>query len=205
MVEKFKRKRFPLRGRPRHLRLLALVLSYNLLIIIFMAFSLFAPDVFELWDQTASFRDQAAAADRMLTLHARIWPVMLVLLVLIGLHSLRAFHRFLGPLHRFQDAFLRITSGDLSIRIKLRKGDLLGTEQDTFNGMMDVLEGKMNASHQACQEALASLNALEQTVAEAGHGDQATRERLQAQRKNLETLCENVGYFQAQDDEEFNE
>ena len=64
MEEKFKRKRFPLRGRPRHLRLLALVLSYNLLIIVFMAFSLFAPDVLELWDQTASFRDQAAAADQ---------------------------------------------------------------------------------------------------------------------------------------------
>jgi len=201
VVEKFKRKRFPLRGRPRHLRLLALVLSYNLLIIIFMAFSLFAPDVLELWDQTASFRDQAAAADRMLTLHARIWPVMLVLLVLIGLHSLRAFHRFLGPLYRFQDAFLRITSGDLSIRIKLRKGDLLGTEQDTFNGMMDVLEGKMNASHQACQKALKALKTLEQTVA-GSQGDQATREQLQAQRKNLETLCENVGYFQIREEQE---
>ena len=67
MVEEFKRKRFPLRGRPRHLRLLALVLSYNLLIIVFMAFSLFAPDVVSLWDTSASFHEQAEAADRMLT------------------------------------------------------------------------------------------------------------------------------------------
>jgi methyl-accepting chemotaxis protein len=196
--EKFKRKRFPLRGRPRHLRLLALVLSYNLLIIIFMAFSLFAPDVLELWDQSASFRDQAEAADRMLTLHARIWPVMLVLLVLIGLHSLRAFHRFLGPLHRFQAAFIRIASGDLSIRIKLRRGDLLGNEQESFNGMMNVLEEKMDTSQQACNEALDSLNALEQKLAQ---GEQITRESLQEQRKNLETLCENVGYFQIQEEQ----
>ncbi|MBW1772515.1 MAG: methyl-accepting chemotaxis protein [Deltaproteobacteria bacterium] len=202
MVEKFKRKKFPLSGRPRHLRLLAIVLSYNLLIIVFMAFSLFAPDVIALWDQSASFREQAEAADRMLTLHARIWPVMIALLCLIGLHSLRAFHRFLGPLHRFQESFNRVSNGDLSVRIKLRKGDLLGREQETFNAMLDILEEKMKTSQLACHEALQSLNALERTVADAGHGDQKTRERLQAQRKNLETLCENVGFFQAQEDQE---
>ena len=201
MVEKFKRKKFPLRGRPRHLRLLAIVLSYNLLIIVFMAFSLFAPDVISLWDTSASFHEQAEAADRMLTLHTRIWPVMIALLCLIGLHSLRAFHRFLGPLHRFQESFIRVTNGDLSVRIKLRKGDLLGTEQDSFNAMMDVVEEKMNTSHQACQEALASLNALEQKLA-VSQGEQATRELLQAQRNSLKTLCENVGFFQIQEEQE---
>ena len=147
-------------------------------------------------DESEGFRAQAEAADRMLVMHARIWPAVIVLLSLIGLH---AFHRVLGPLIRFQRAFGQIGQGELNFRIKLRKGDLLVGEEMAFNEMMDVLEEKINTSQKACHEALESLNALEPKI---DQGEQATRESIQAQRKNLETLRENVGYFQIQKEQE---
>ena len=199
MEKETKRKRLPSKGRPRYFRFMLLILTYNLLIILFLGAAIFLPDVIRMGTEDAGFLDRGEAASRMLVMHARVWPGIIVLLCLIGIHSFRSFHRLLGPLHRFQDAFEQMAQGNFHLRIKLRKRDLLGTEQKAFNTMMDTIGEKLTASQGAAREALGFLNSLESTV--AGKGDDPDIQKpLQDLRSKLQALSGDLKFFQTKEE-----
>jgi len=193
--EKRKRKKLPSKGKPRYVRFMLLILTYNLLIILFLGAAIFLPDMIQMGTEDTGFMDRGEAASRMLVMHARVWPGIIVLLLLIGIHSFRSFHRVLGPLHRFQDAFEQMTQGNFFLRIKLRKRDLLGSEQKAFNIMMDTLGEKLTASQRSAQEAVASLNALEETVVQRGE-DPALQKQMEDLRSKLRALSGDLAFFQ---------
>lgn len=193
--KKTKRKILPSRGRPRYIRFMLLILTYNLLIILFLGVAIFLPDVIQMASQGADFMDRGAAASRMLAMHARVWPGIIVLLILIGIHSFRSFHRVLGPLQRFEEAFEQMAQGNFHLRVKLRKGDLLGTEQESFNTMMDALGEKLTASQGAVQEVFASLDSLEKAVTGQGK-DPTIQKPLKDLRSKLQILSWDLKFFQ---------
>ena len=199
MEKETKRKKLPSKGKPRYIRFMLLILTYNLLIILFLGAAIFLPDVIRMGTEDAGFLDRGEAASRMLVMHARVWPGIIVLLCLIAIHSFRSFHRVLGPLHRFQDAFEQMAQGNFHLRIKLRKRDLLGTEQEAFNAMMDTLGEKLTASQGAAQEALGVLNSLESSAAGQGN-DPAVQKPLQDLRSKLQALSGDLKFFRTKED-----
>ena len=66
-------------------------------------------------------------------------PPVIILLVLWGI-SLT--HRFVGPLERLEDDICKISKGDYSVRINLRKDDDLRPIADVINHIIDKLEKK---------------------------------------------------------------
>lgn len=66
-------------------------------------------------------------------------PPIIILLFVLGIALT---HRFLGPLERLEDDLKKISEGDYSIRIQLRKDDDLKPIADVVNKIIDELEGK---------------------------------------------------------------
>lgn len=195
MVARVKRRKFPIVDRSLQFKFLALILIYSMTIVVFLAIFLFVPDIIDMVDEDLSIEVRGAAAHRILGLHARLWPAIMILVCLLGMHSVRFFHRLIGPLYRIRSAFENISKGDLSFRIKLRKNDLLDKEEVAFNEMMDVIAGKWRMMRIAVPDALKSLDTLEQSVAEAGGWRDSDQQLLQKHRKNLEILTELAQYF----------
>ncbi len=129
MTARRRRRQYPIVDRSLQYRFLAMILIYSMTIMIFLAVSLFVPDIIKLRDEGLSFEVRAVAADRILTLHARVWPAVIALICIIGVHSFRVFHRFVGPLYRFRWAFEKVRNGDLGFQVKLGKKDYLRQEE----------------------------------------------------------------------------
>jgi len=63
-------------------------------------------------------------------------------LVLIFILAIILTHRLIGPLNRLERDLKRISEGDYSVRLKLRKNDDLRPIADTINTIIDRLERK---------------------------------------------------------------
>jgi hypothetical protein len=195
MEQHNRRRRFPIINRSLQYRFLATVLIYGLVIVVFLAVFLFVPDIIRLQDEGLSIEVRAAAADKILMLHSRVWPAVIALICILGLHSFRAFHRIVGPLYRFCWAFDRIRNGDLGFRVKIRKRDYLHPEEEVLNKMIELLDAKVEGIQRAGHDSLKSLDGLEQKVSPGSAWSDAHKELLHTLRRNLETLMDQARYF----------
>ena len=195
MKQKGKRRLYPVVNRSHQYRFLAIILTYNLIIVAFLMISLFVPEIIKMQDEGLSFAVRAAAADRVLTMHMRLWPAMIALICFIGLHSFRVFHRFIGPLFRFTRAFEQIRNGDLNFSVKLRKKDYLHREEESLNMMIDVLAERIRESQLSSEDALRSLEELEGTSPSEDSWYRISKEHISALRRNLDGIFETLNYF----------
>jgi methyl-accepting chemotaxis protein len=196
MTERDRRQRFPIVDRSLQYRFLVMILTYSAMIMIFLALFLFLPDIMKLYDEGLSLEARAIAADRILTLHARVWPAVIALICIIGMHSFRALLRIVGPLYRFRQAFEQLRNGNLGLRVKLREKDYLRREEKAINEMIETLSGKLRDIKLAGQDALGSLDELEQRVATVSDLTETDKEVLRVHRHHLDTLMDTARYFQ---------
>jgi methyl-accepting chemotaxis protein len=196
MTERDRRQRFPIVDRSLQYRFLVMILTYSAMIMIFLALFLFLPDIMKLYDEGLSLEARAIAADRILTLHARVWPAVIALICIIGMHSFRALLRIVGPLYRFRQAFEQLRNGNLGLRVKLREKDYLRREEKAINEMIETLSGKLRDIKLAGQDALGSLDELEQIVATVSDLTETDKEVLRVHRHHLDTLMDTARYFQ---------
>ncbi len=194
MIQPTRRRRYPLVNKSHQYRFLALILIYNLIIVGVLAATLFVPDFMQLQDQTLSFEIRAAAADKILTMHTRIWPATIAIICIIGLHSFRVFHRFVGPLYRITKAFGQVRDGDLSFRVKLRKRDYLLQEETELNKMIEKLAEKMMRIQSASLGVSKSVGELEQSAIKEGNDN----ESLSVLYEHLDALMTEIRYFRLQ-------
>lgn len=71
-----------------------------------------------------------------------IWKIAL-LLVFVGLWTIFITHRVVGPLYRFDQCFKQVSSGDLTVRAHLRKGDEARDLMLSFNTMVEGLDNSI--------------------------------------------------------------
>ncbi len=195
MNKRPKRRKFPVVDRAIQYKFLTMILSYGMIIVIFMGLVLFLPDVTALNNEDLNMEVRGAAAQRILTLHTRAWPAVIALVCLLSIHSFRIFHRVIGPLFRFRWAFSKIAKGDLNFRVKLRKKDLLKREEEMINEMMDVFAKNWGDIQEIGQNSLISLDDLENSLQEMNGGEEEYQELLHAHRQHLETLMDKTRHF----------
>jgi nitrogen fixation/metabolism regulation signal transduction histidine kinase len=108
-----------------------------------LSLALFAPLIFEISDPSLSPRQQAEVAGQILYLHSYLWPALLLVLVILGFHSVLVSNKIAGPLYRFRATFQKIIEGDISGMVKTRKGDLLVNEQTKIEEMISMLKSRI--------------------------------------------------------------
>jgi len=143
-------------------RLLVINLLYFCTILLIFATALFLPLILEL--HSDSILKQAEAASEFLSLHARVWPALFLVFVLLAFHSIFVSHRIVGPLYRFRTTFQAVAGGDLSVRATLRKHDYLEKESESVNQMIASLQAKVQDIEGPSQEVQARVLALERAI-----------------------------------------
>ncbi|UCD82853.1 MAG: hypothetical protein JSW26_15890 [Desulfobacterales bacterium] len=166
---------------------LAQFFIYSAVIVFFLAVFLFVPDMLKMQDETLSLSERTSAADRVITLHIKVWPAAMVLIAMLGLHSFLTFHRLSGPLYRFRSIFNQIREGQMGYPIKIRRRDFLHTEEEALNDMLDVLTHKLQNIQQSGHEALNCLRDLEHRLDD--------RQDLKPIVDHLDMLISEAGYF----------
>jgi len=190
-----KRRYYPIVDRSLQYRFLAHVLTYCAAVVLFLGVALFVPDILDIMNEDLGLGIRAHAAERMLTLHYRVWPAVIALLCVFGLHSIRIFHRLIGPLYRFRMVFEQVGKGSLDARVKLRKKDYLHREEEAFNDMMEVIQLKWDDFQYTLEKGQASLRELQESMTEVVGLREKDLVLLQSHRDRLEDLSEQLRYF----------
>jgi len=199
-----RRKRYRPAFRYYETRILAFVVGYMILLVLFMAVFIFIPNFIQMTDPKLPFDVQAAAARKILEGHSGVWPALLALVVLVGIHFYRVFNRFIGPVYRFSDVFKKISDGDLSGPLHLRKNDFLQEEKDEINRMLEVLSDRIGNAQQDINQATGIINYIKQTEADVEYGgqDKSMADRLNELSDLNKRLDENLGFFQINNENE---
>lgn len=177
-------------------RFFAISLSYSFIIACFFALAVFLPDMIEMRDPTLDFAIRSSAASRILSKNVWVWPAILSLIIVLGLHSFLMFKKIAGPLYRFRWAFEELGSGNLLLNFKLRKKDYLHTEEKALNDMIKVLSERLGSVKQTTEGMIKSIGELEKTVGNGGEWTNSQNDLLRNHRKELEKLIETVHFFQ---------
>ena len=195
MTTEERRRRFYLVNRSLQYRFLAMIIIYTLAMVLFLAVFLFLPDIIRLHDEGLSLASRAAAAEKILTLHARIWPAVIAIICIFGVHAIRSSNRILGPLYRFRAIFEQVGNGDLSMQVKIRDKDFLHQEEGALNGMIETLSEKIRTAQRAGLEAARSLHQLEREMSQGPSGSEIRTDLLRIHRQHLQTLVKTIRYF----------
>jgi hypothetical protein len=195
MTKQDQRRRSYIVNKPLQYRFLAIILIYCLSIVLFLAVFLFVPDIIRMHDKSLSLEARAGAANKILTLHARVWPAVIAIICVAAFHSFRSFHRLIGPLHRFRLVFEQVGRGDMSFTVQIREKDYLHQEEAALNEMLVTVAGKVRNIQEAGVEALKSLVELERKVSQVPNWSETHKEVMRRHRQRLEILLDSANYF----------
>jgi methyl-accepting chemotaxis protein len=172
-------------------RLLFYSVGYILFYMVAIGAGLFVPLMIQLSNADQTSPEALAVATSFLYLHYHFWPVALLSVIVVALHSILTSHRVAGPLYRFRRIFQDLKEGDVPKAAQLRRRDLLQSEMVSINEMLDGLRIRISEIQKAeellgqsiaeCKRRVALLDdaGLRQCIGElAERGDllaQATR------------------------------
>lgn len=130
--------------------------------------------------------DALAAAAELTMFEERVWPLAFGLILLIGLHSIYMSHRIFGPIFRICADTQRVAAGDLSKRIRLRKGDNLVELSHAMNRMIAALDERVNQIQVGARECQARLAELHRAQFTSPSSRMQATEALLAEHARLE-------------------
>jgi methyl-accepting chemotaxis protein len=189
------RQRFRLVHKYYQTRVLVFLICYLLIVAFFMATFIFLPNFLQLTDPRQSFEVQAAAAEKILSGHKGMWPSLLTLILLISIHFYIVFHRFIGPMYRFSDAFRRIGAGDLRYPVELRKRDFLTEERDEINHLMAALAERIAEIRHSQAETELAIEKLAQALNGQSATPTSTQDHLAHLRALNQRLNDHLDFF----------
>jgi methyl-accepting chemotaxis protein len=178
-----KRKRFLV--APFQYRLVLASFVYIASSILVFTGALFAPLVLELRSETSTLEQRTEAANQFLSLHARLWPAFIVLVLLLSLHSVLVSHRIAGPLVQFQRIFEAVAAGNFSVRARVRQRDFLVKEASSINRMLDTFSARIQSAEQGTEKLLSIVASLRRATASG----------------SLDAISRNVGEMESSIDE----
>ena len=153
-------------------RLLAVNLLYFAVIFVLFAVILFGPLIWQLGNGTLTLAEREAAATQLLSLHARVWPPLLIALLCLAVHSVYVSHRIAGPLYQFRRLLGSVRDGNFTVRARLREKDYLHSEAEIINELIDALGTRIRGIEERSVEIRAGLEKLRKAV------DRGSREEI---------------------------
>jgi methyl-accepting chemotaxis protein len=110
---------------------------------------LFVPLMIQLSGADQTSPETLAIATSVLYLHYHFWPVALLSIMVVALHSILISHRVAGPLYRFRLIFRDLQEGIIPKAAHLRRKDLLQAEMQSVNEMIESLGARMSEIQKA--------------------------------------------------------
>jgi methyl-accepting chemotaxis protein len=110
----------------------------------------------------ASPQELGQLADRILSLHETLWPMVLLCLVAVTVSSWLLYRRMVLPLVRFVQVFGAVRDGRLPRPIRLRAADYLTREADALNEMTAALRERHAELSGACARLREQIADLEE-------------------------------------------
>jgi len=123
----------------------------------------------------ASPAEMHALTERILDLHATLWPVVGVCLLAVMVSSWLLYQRMVSPLVRFVRSFDAVRDGQLPQPVHLRATDYLTREADSLNGMTQALRERQADLEAAHAELRAAIEELGEWAASQGDPEAARR------------------------------
>jgi len=166
---------------------------YVLLFVAVIGVAFFVPLMAQLTDAESPSARTVKAGNHMRYLYSYFWPAVILAMILIFLHSVRASHKVAGPLYRFRVVLEALKEGVISSPISIRKGDCLQQEADLINEVLMSLRQNL----EGLQEAQVQLNqALTEYREELGR-DHSTEEeeRIRDLTERADQLTDRLRYF----------
>jgi len=158
-LQRILRRRKFIIDRKLQFKLLLYSVGYILFYIVAIGAGLFVPLMIQLSNADQTSPEALVVATNFLYLHYHFWPVALLSVIIVALHSILTSHRIAGPLYRFRRIFLDLKEGTIPEVAHLRRRDLLESEMQSINEMLDGLRARISGIQRA--EEL-----LEQSIAE---------------------------------------
>ncbi|MGH7394580.1 MAG: hypothetical protein ACREKF_02660 [Candidatus Methylomirabilales bacterium] len=159
------------------------ILAYSML----LGFLIFFPLE---WEFTAAgdFQEQLELAQQILRLHGRVWPSILIIALLVGVHAVLRAHRTAGPLFRLQETLRAYERGQFSLRMRLRRRDWFRELEACVNELGASLQERWARFEARRENAAKGVETLRRHLQGCG-GSDPLAERLLAQvRDELEAL-----------------
>jgi len=158
---------------------IAMLLVYTLLFLI----ALFGPPIFLFTSPDVPSAVRVEAANSILLINSYLWPGIGVIILLFGAFSIFITHRMVGPIYAVEKVIGRITDGDLSARVKLRKNDDLKEFGQAMNHMLDKQETTLSNLSERFRKVSSRLR--EKSPAHASQSDPNITAELEAIEKIL--------------------
>jgi hypothetical protein len=162
-----------------------MLLTYSLLFIVII----FAPYMLTLYFDYP-LNEQAESARVILLLHGRIWPWIGGVILFFGTVSIFISHKVAGPLFRMKKSLDKVTQGDLSVVIKLRKWDDLKDLAERINLLVEELRTFVTTLRNDYDLLSDYIQELEHKIESKALTEESGREiirKVQDSRKNIET------------------
>jgi methyl-accepting chemotaxis protein len=121
-----------------HFKMMLANLVYTLLIFVVIIFGVLFPfynDIFQIKD----IYSQHYSAKFFVVLLDRLSFALIAVLLVSLIYQMIISHKFCGPLVNFSNTFKKVTQGDLTRKIFLRRYDFLKNEAAQVNDMIDAL------------------------------------------------------------------
>jgi len=113
-------------------------LIYMLLLLAVIVLTILSPLYLDIF-QSMELCNQYFSAKIFIILLERLAYSLVILLILAFIHQIVITHKICGPLVNFTNTFKKISEGDLTRKIFLRRHDFLQNEANQVNEMIDVL------------------------------------------------------------------
>ncbi len=150
-VDRHKRKNyFP--DKPNQFRFAAVVVTYILAYTVVIFVGVYYYAFAELAGPKEEVVEQVAAMESFSFLTQHFPLPFLVAAGLVVLHSLYFSHRIFGPIIQLRHVREKVEEGDLSVRLQLRKRDLLREVESNMNEVLDSYEEEIGTIRRLQEE-----------------------------------------------------
>ena len=112
--------------------------AYMFIVMLIIAFAILIPFYHDMLESNELHIQQISAAI-FIVLIERLYVALIAIFLLAFVHQIVISHRFCGPLVNFVNTFKRISQGDLTRKVFLRRNDFLKNEASQVNEMIDSL------------------------------------------------------------------
>ena len=175
------------------LKLICINLLYMFFITLITIAVVLSP-IISLMYQSDRLDVQYQAAKFFMLIFERLPLVLGAVFILVFIHQLLITHQVCGPLVNFANTIKRITKGDLTRKIYLRRYDFLKKDGQYINEMIDALSRIIGDTKEDHKKLLSALN--EVTIKTTGSDEhQKSEEALKTAVKQAQVISEHLSIF----------